>query len=46
MIPVEVGNGPDVANVIENDVIFALACLGVLALQLEPLRSCMILEGP
>lgn len=35
MIPVEVGNGPDVANVIENDVIFALACLGVLALQLE-----------
>jgi hypothetical protein len=46
MIPVEVGNGPDVADVIENDVIFALACLGVLALLLELLRSCMILEGP
>ena len=36
----------EINNVIENDVIFALACLGVLALQLELLRSCMILEGP
>ena len=45
MIPVEVGNGPDVANVIENDVVFALARLGVLALQLELLRACMILKG-
>ena len=35
MIPVEVGNGPDVPNVIENDVILALACLRVLYLFLE-----------
>ena len=44
VIPVEVGNGPDVANVIENDVILALARLRVLHLFLELRRAWVILE--
>ena len=45
MIPIEVGNGPDVADVIENDVILALACFRVLSLLLEFCLALVVLEG-
>lgn len=45
MIPVEVGNGPDVADVIENDVIVALACIRVLYLFLQFCGALVVLEG-
>ena len=32
MIPIEVGNGSDVSDVIKDDVVLALACLGVICL--------------
>lgn len=45
MIPVEVGNGPDVPDVIKNYVIVGLACLWVLSLFLELCGARVILEG-
>lgn len=45
MIPIEVGNGPDVADVIENDVILAIVCFCVLSLLLEFCMALVVLEG-
>ena len=45
MIPIEVGNGPDVADVIENDVILALACFRILSLRQQFRLALMVLEG-
>lgn len=44
MIPIEVGNGPDVPDVIQDDVVLALACFGVICLFLVLRRTRVILK--